>query len=305
MRSIESEGDSIDEAIEKALGALELSRDRIEIEILSNATRGLFGFGGRKARVRATVRPPLATSELLDAEASIALPAAPTVSREATPESRVRPEQPRDGARRGVRVELPAAPGASPGPRRASGEPPVSRPMAAADHATGAHQELGSRARTVLSDILSLLGTTCTVELQSGEAADTVVLSVNGDNGGLLIGRRGQTLDALEYVVNRIVSRAEEAGPGRIVIDVERYRERRREYLESLAHRLADESRQTGRVVTLNPMSPRDRRIVHIALREDAAVETRSQGQGYYRKILIVPAARARGVGPRPSRQEG
>ena len=63
MRSIESEGDSIDEAIEKALGILELSRERVEIEILANATRGLFGFGGQKARVRATVRPPLAATD--------------------------------------------------------------------------------------------------------------------------------------------------------------------------------------------------------------------------------------------------
>lgn len=303
MRSIESEGDSIDEAIEKALGALELSRDRVEIEILSNATRGLFGFGGRKARVRATVRPPLAASELLEVEVSIA-PAVRLVSREPIPERKGRPERTRDAARRDARVEAPAAPRESTTPRPASTVPAPSRPAVATFRPAGMHQELETRARTVLSEILSLLGVTCSVELQAGETADTVVLNVNADNSGLLIGRRGQTLDALEYVVNRIVSRAEETGPGRIVIDVERYRDRRREYLESLARRLADKSRQTGRVVTLNPMSPRDRRIVHITLREDAAVETRSQGQGYYRKILIVPSSGARG-GPRVSRQEG
>ena len=268
MRSIESEGDSIDEAIERALAALELSRDRVEIEILSDATRGLFGFGGRRARVRATVRRPLAASSDITA-------AVPAVSRESMAEAGGRQARP-EGSR----------------------PTPANRPG-------GAHQDVGSRARSVLSEILSLLGATCTVELQTGETADAVVLRVNGDNSGLLIGRRGQTLDALEYIVNRIVSRAEEVGPGRIVIDVERYRERRREYLESLAHRLAEKSRQTGRVVTLNPMSPRDRRIVHLALRDDGAVETRSQGQGYYRKILIVPAAQARGGGPRASRQEG
>jgi spoIIIJ-associated protein len=200
---------------------------------------------------------------------------------------------------------VPLAPPKPVSPRRASPASTPTRPNNATNPAPEPPQELGSRARAVLSEILSLLGATCSVELQTGETPDTLVLSVSGDNGGLLIGRRGQTLDALEYIVNRIVSRADEAGPGRIVIDVERYRERRREYLEALAHRLAAKSRQTGRVVTLNPMSPRDRRIVHIALREDGSVETRSQGQGYYRRILIVPAARGRGSSPRASRQEG
>jgi spoIIIJ-associated protein len=287
MRSIESEGDSIDEAIAKALGILELSRERVEIEILSNATRGLFGFGGQKARVRATVRPTLAASGLIEAEAPVTAPVL-SVSREAISDARSSPERPRNEARRDARIDA-----------------PIARRTDRTDHSTDPHTALGPRARTVLSEILSLLGASCTVELQKGNTPGSVVLSVNGDNSGLLIGRRGQTLDALEYMVNRIVSRAEEAGPGRIVIDVERYRERRQEYLESLAHRLADKSRQTGRVVTLNPMSPRDRRIVHIALREDASVETRSQGQGYYRRILIVPAARARGTGQRASRQEG
>jgi spoIIIJ-associated protein len=111
-----------------------------------------------------------------------------------------------------------------------------------------------------------------------------------------VIGRRGQTLDALEYLVNRIVSRAEEAN-GRVMIDVERYRERRREYLEQLAHRLAAKAKQTGRPVTLNPMSPRDRRIVHLTLQDDAQVSTRSFGEGLYRKMTIHPAGR--GQSPR------
>ena len=302
MRSIESEGDSIDEAIERALGILELSRERVEIEILANATRGLFGFGGQKARVRATVRPPLAASGLTEAETTVAA-AVLAVSRESSPEAKGGPETPRSEPGRSARIDPPRTP--APAPKQTHATPAPERSTSAVGRSADPHPEVGPRAQTVLSEILSLLGATCTVELQRGDTPDAVVLSVNGDNGGLLIGRRGQTLDALEYIVNRIVSRADEGGPGRIVIDVERYRERRREYLESLAHRLADKSRQTGRVVTLNPMSPRDRRIVHIALREDGSVETRSQGQGYYRRILIVPAARARGAGPRASRQEG
>jgi spoIIIJ-associated protein len=167
------------------------------------------------------------------------------------------------------------------------------RPDAPAAPVSDAFRE---RARTVLTDLLRHLEADCSIAVRTGEDAGTVLLAVTGDSGGLLIGRRGQTLDALEYIVNRIVAR-EDGDAGRIVVDVERYRERRQEYLTTLAQRLADKVRHTGRVVTLNPMSPRDRRIVHLALRGDASVATRSQGDGHYRRVLIVPADRPRQSG--------
>jgi spoIIIJ-associated protein len=259
MRSIETEGESIDQAIDKALQALSVERDKVQIEILADATRGLFGFGGSRARVRATVRAPL-TTRLTDADRETV---APQVARE-TPRS--------EGA------ESPPPP-AAPEARREAGDSLA-------------------RAKTVLETILGALGLSCTIETRDGEEPGIVILEVRGDNGGLVIGRRGQTLDAVEYVVNRIASRVEETAPPRFVIDVEGYRERRRQYLNDLARRLSDKVRQTGRPVTLNPMSPRDRRIVHLAAREETDVTTRSQGEGYYRKMLILPADRAR-KGPR------
>jgi spoIIIJ-associated protein len=90
-----------------------------------------------------------------------------------------------------------------------------------------------------------------------------------------------------------MIGRTEES-PRRIVLDVEGYHERRQESLEQLALRMAAKVKQTGRIATLNPMSPRDRRIVHLALQGDEAVVTRSQGDGHYRKILILPQARSR-----------
>src|SRR5439155_26220650 len=125
---------------------------------------------------------------------------------------------------------------------------------------------------------------------------------VAGDSGGLLIGRRGQTLDALEYLVNRIAARQEDTDSGRVTIDVERYRERRREYLTALAFRLADKAKKTGRTVTLNPMNPRDRRVVHVALKDDPEVGTRSHGDGHYRKVAIMPADGRRVTRPPPPR---
>jgi spoIIIJ-associated protein len=131
------------------------------------------------------------------------------------------------------------------------------------------------------------LGANCTIDIRRGKEDGVVVVDVIGDDGGLLIGRRGQTLDAIDYLLNRMVHR--EAGPCRIVIDVEHYRERRDENLAALARRLADKARETGRVVTLNPMNPRDRRLIHLALRDEPSITTRSQGEGHYRKLDIIP----------------
>src|SRR2546428_4206229 len=276
MKSIETEGDTIDEAIERALNALQVGRDRVEIEILADASRGLFGFGGKKARVRATVRPPLST---LGAERLIA-----TDSRETVSSSTSAREARSDGSGRlGASRTTPALP--------------------AAEAVTSPAGRFHARAKAVLEGILAHLTAGCAVEARTGDEPGTFVLEVKGDSSGLVIGRRGQTLDALEYLVNRIVARSEDAPASRIMVDVEGYRERRREYLNELARRLAEKAKQTGRSVTLNPMSPRDRRVVHLALQNDTSVATRSQGQGYYRKMLIIPGAR-RGNRPSPPSQE-
>jgi spoIIIJ-associated protein len=275
MRSIESEGESIDQAIDRALQALQVERDRVEVEILADATKGLFGFGGKKARVRATVRAPLARLELGGDHSSRA-----NVSRESLPA---------DATPRTVETSRP------PRPQRevASDARPTD----------GSAPPIEARARDVLTEILTHLGVSCTVQRVPGDDPEVVALHVDGDSSGLLIGRRGQMLDALEYIVNRIVAKGEDSGGTRVTIDVERYRERRREYLENLAQRLADKAKQTGRPVTLNPMSPRDRRTVHLALQKDGGISTRSQGQGYYRKLLILPADRGRGHHARTDRR--
>ena len=282
MKSIETDGDTIDEAIERALVALQVDRDRVEVEILADASRGLFGFGGKKARVRATVRPPLSA---LDGE-------------------RVSSRDSRETSRPEVRESRPEAPATKvrPSTPRAISAPstPVRPTAEAASLPAG---PLPVRARAVLEGILAHLTSGCGVEARPGDESGTFVLDVKGDSGGLVIGRRGQTLDALEYLVNRIVARSEDGSPSRVVVDVEGYRERRKEYLNELALRLAEKAKQTGRSVTLNPMSPRDRRVVHLALQGDTSITTRSQGQGYYRKMLILPAIR-RGNRPSPPSQE-
>jgi spoIIIJ-associated protein len=133
------------------------------------------------------------------------------------------------------------------------------------------------------------MGVECEVEIGDDPAGEATVFRVSGPDGGIVIGRRGQTLDAIEHLMNRIAQRDSPTNPTRVRIDVEGYRERRQESLEQLARRLADKAKATGRVVTLNPMSPRDRRVIHMTLQADADVTTWSEGEGHFRRLLIGP----------------
>ncbi|MBM4330231.1 MAG: protein jag [Deltaproteobacteria bacterium] len=141
-------------------------------------------------------------------------------------------------------------------------------------------------AKKTLQDLLHLLGMETEVELK--DEPERILLRIKGDGSGLLIGRKGQTLDALEYLINKIVHKGAE-DKKRIIVDTENYRSRREESLANLAHRLADKAKELGRPVTISPMNAHDRRIIHLALQDDKALRTRSTGTGLYRKIIISP----------------
>lgn len=227
--SIEVEGLTVDEAIEEALASLGASRTEVDVEVLSNPSRGLFGLGGRKARVSVRRRLSAASS--------------PVVARA-------------ESARRSAEIS------------------PV----------------LIEHARDLLADLLRRMGFASEVAIARGE--DGECLQISGDNTNVLIGKHGQTLDALEYYLNRVASREEEAAT-RIHVDCEDYRVKRRRSLETLAERMGDEAKRKGRPISLNPMSPRDRRIVHLALQPDPKLTTRSSGEGYYRRLVIIPEGAA------------
>ena len=119
------------------------------------------------------------------------------------------------------------------------------------------------------------------------------VIDIAGDDSGLLIGRRGQTLQSLQFVVNLIVRK--EFGEGaRVVLDVEQYRQRREASLRDMASKVADRVQQTGRSITLEPMSAADRRIIHISLADREGISTESVGFGDDRKVSIIPNANRR-----------
>jgi len=221
MKSVETEGKTVEEAIHKACEELKVSRENLEVEVLENGSSGFLGLGARNAQIRATVKE------------------APPAAKEG--------------------VDLPAD---------------VSNQVAA------------ETAKKTLQDILKLLGIEAGVQLT--EEPERIVLNIEGDGSGLLIGRKGQTLDALEYLINKIVHKGAE-DKKRIVVDTENYRSRREESLVQLAQRLGDKAKRLGRPVTISPMSAHDRRIIHLALEEDKSLRARSTGTGLYRKIVISP----------------
>ena len=141
-------------------------------------------------------------------------------------------------------------------------------------------------AREVLEEILARMDIQASVDgwLDNG----LIHLKADSSQGALLIGRHGQTIDALQYIVNRIVNKDAE-DKIRVIVDTEDYREKRREKIRRLAHRLADKVKNTGQAVTVAPMNAHDRRIIHLALQNDTDVTTVSHGEGIFRKVKIYP----------------
>ncbi len=142
-------------------------------------------------------------------------------------------------------------------------------------------------AKDALENILTLIpmeGTTVSAAQNDG----TIALNIEGDTSGLLIGRKGRTLDALQFIVNKIVNKALEKRT-QVVVDSENYRQRRRESLIQMALRMGEKAKNIGKPVVTSLLNPHDRRIVHMALRDDESLDTKSRGEGILKKILIIP----------------
>jgi len=150
--------------------------------------------------------------------------------------------------------------------------------------------EIKAKAVMLAGEIAKRMGFEATVTAEVDEAENEVIVQLRADAEGLLIGRRGQTLDALEHLLNRMIARGEATAESHVVLDVGGYRERRKTSLLELAERLKASALAQGRRVQVSPMSPRDRKILQNALAGDAAVGTRVLGSGFYRRVLIVPA---------------
>lgn len=264
---------TVEQALAQGLAQLGLPATAVSVEVLDSGGAGLFGLGGRQVRVRLTVNPPEG------APAPVAEPAA-----KAAPKAEARPKGSRGSGRRKAEPQEvePAAPLA---------RGPAPAPARVAEILPDGHDEVLDKTESIISKLLYHMGLQAQVSAHYGELREDrrpVMVDVRGSDLGILIGRRGQTLDAFQYIAALMVGK--ETGQFlRLVVDVEGHRDRRERQLRQLAQRMAEQVLKTGRKLTLEPMRAAERRIIHMELREHPAVTTESVGEEPYRKVTIIP----------------
>jgi spoIIIJ-associated protein len=142
-------------------------------------------------------------------------------------------------------------------------------------------------AQEILTKIISLISPD--TKISARKTVDDIILNIEGNNPGILIGPKGKTLEALEFIINKAVNKASEKKV-RVIVDAENYRQRREEFLERLAFRMGEKAKKTRKTVTIDPISPHDRRIVHLALKGDYQLQTKSNGEGFFKSVFIIPS---------------
>ena len=310
-RSIEASGKTVKDAIQKGLAELGCTQDEVETSVIDMGSPGLFGMFGKPAKVRLTVKgedhsfdiempvftldqsgqgsrkrgekkrerapkaEPVAATEVQSAdepaqEVQESAPAEqPREKRERKPRARKeRKETPREERPEPVTVAAPAEPA----------EPFV----AMADEELS---ETAKNARSFLQGLTEKMGVPA--EIAVCERPEQLRMLLSGENMSILIGRRGETLDALQYLTSLNVNRGREEYL-RVSLDTENYRAKREEALRKLAVRMANRAKKSGRRVALEPMNPNERRILHSALQNDPEVTTHSEGEEPYRRVIIT-----------------
>lgn len=261
MRTIEATGKTIEDAVRSGLVRLGLMEEEVTIEVLAEPKSGFLGFGSKPAKVRLTekARKNAPIYDIEEEERKAAPPAAPKTA-EAAPAEDVTAETPEEP------VEEPAAVEAEPAEETFTAE------------------EAAAKAKAFLQDVLRNMGIEVMIEKMI--KSDKIILHLHGKNLGILIGKHGQTLDALQYLTNLTTNQGEETRHF-IMLDVENYRQRREETLKQLAVRLAGRVKRSGEKVVLEPMNGYERKIIHVALQNEAHVRTESEGQDPYRHVVI------------------
>ncbi|MGD9137966.1 MAG: RNA-binding cell elongation regulator Jag/EloR [Desulfobacterales bacterium] len=254
MSSLEFSAKNVDKAIEKACEELDLATDKIRYDILSHGSSGIFGLAGfKKAKIRVYL-----------------------------------PEAPQNDQNDGLHAEVSKTPDEIPHATILSsgGLDQDNKPERL--QTTEFNDNLLDIGRSALQRIVDSM--TDDAEISAEEISGKLVYNVNGGNAGIIIGKKGQTLDAIQLLVEKIVNKHHShKAKIRIQIDVEGYLETRKANLEKLAERLANKSKRIRKPISLGQMSAYDRRIVHLALKDDPDIRTKSRGEGYMRKLVIFP----------------
>lgn len=282
MNHVEATGKTIEDAVRSGLVQLGLTRDEVTVEVLSEPKSGFLGIGSKPAVVRVTAKEEAehvlqrqqedvrkaeeAEKQAADAAGiAEAEPPCPEEPVSAPAESEI--DHPADGAKDSV--------AASPADEAADQKEDFTA------------EEAAAKAREFLQEVLKNMGMQVVIEKMI--KPDKIILHLHGKNLGILIGKHGQTLDALQYLTNLTTNQGKETRHF-IMLDVENYRHRREETLKQLALRLSGRVKKKGDRVVLEPMNGYERKIIHVALQDADHVRMESEGQDPYRHVVIYYA---------------
>ncbi len=315
MKVYEYSARTIQEAIDQGLEELGVAISDVTVDVLEEGSKGLFGlFGSRPAKVRITMKDEEDTDDVARAILADAMnpeepkarkekaekpaPKAEKAEKEEKAEKAApKPRKPKAPKEEAVKAEdakedapkakaepkkesKPRAPKAPKAPKEPK-EVKEIVPAEQADRATAA-----GRAQEFLQEVTKLMGVNVSVAVKNDEEGN-VRVNMEGDTLGILIGRRGETLDALQYLTSLQVNKGQDDYT-RVTLDTEGYRAKREEALVRLANRMANRAQKTGRKVSLEPMNPYERRILHSALQDHPAVTTHSEGEEPNRHVVIT-----------------
>ncbi len=257
MATVEKWGSSVEEAVNYALQEMKLTEDQVEITVLEEPSKGFFGLGAKLAKVRVEAK----VSE---------------TEKQAEKEEKKEKKAPKKPKKKEKKKE--SAPAEKTEYRAAEnialeGVDKDSLPLVE-DH----------EALTFLKEVTGKMGLTLDFQARAGENA--VYIEMSGDDARTIIGKRGQTLDAVQYLTSLVANKGKDEYV-KVVLDAENYRSKRQRTLEQLANRLASKVVRTGKYVRLEPMNPYERKVIHSTLQSHPDVVTRSEGDEPYRKVII------------------
>jgi len=283
MKYSEKWGDSIESAVQLALQDLKLTRDQVTVTVLEQPSKGFFGIGSKLAKVRVEEiekeEPKTVKAEKVEKNYKKEEKPAPAAVAEPEEKKEEAPRQQAEKKKRNNRRKKDKAPRQE---FKIEGE--VAQISARPEDLTVAEEH---PAKEFLEKLMSEMGLEATVTVASN--ADSVYVDIDGKDTGTVIGKRGQTLDAVQYLTSLVVNKGEDEYI-RVVVDAEGYRAKREITLEKLAYRLAEKAVKTGRSVRLEPMNPYERKVIHTTLQTVPSVTTKSEGNEPYRRVVIEPA---------------
>ena len=261
-------GRDVDEAVKLALEDLKVSIDEVDVTVLEEPSRGFFGIGSKLALVRVEKKKkeePKPEQPAPVYEAPVAEPVKEAVKEEARPKQN-KEKKNRQKATKENKTKKPEL--------SVLREEPEEELTVLEDH----------KAITFLREVIKEMGLDCEVSGKMGK--ETIYLNIQGKDSGTIIGKRGQTLDSIQYLVSLVVNKDQNKYT-RVVVDAENYRAKRERTLEALAYRLATKVSKSRRPVKLEPMNPYERKVIHATLQNHPHVTTRSEGEDPYRRVII------------------